>query len=436
MKIEKIKPIPKYIVKRIEQMDKKGHPQNGTNRYYSYLTKNDGELVKVTCCVKTRYNKICIKQCIIHGLDSKVCFVKDTDYTIIAGYRTGWYYEGHTKYPKWYEDGKWDWALDKYFNIYSPIVNKEFVGKFKEFKYSAYKEYPYVDILQYLRLYRQYPECEYMVKLGLAKYTDSKQILNKLHKDNRFKKFICKSSKQLAEKTYYIKAILDAYKHNLDLDQIQRLIEKRLLFNKYDHHKEISELFNGKLESFINYIDQQNTNFHSYYDYIHACKELGIDLSQQKNLIPHDFKKWHDIRIDEYHTLQAERDRQLKKELYERFAEISIKYSTLEKIGRNAFVCIIATSPQDLIKEGDALHHCVGRMNYDQKFAREESLIFFIRNKEEIEKPLVTIEYSPSKKKVLQCYGDHDSKPNEDIEKFVYKTWLPYANKQLKKIAA
>ena len=36
----------------------------------------------------------------------------------------------------------------------------------------------------------------------------------------------------------------------------------------------------------------------------------------------------------------------------------------------------------ELIKEGNALDHCVGKMNYDQKFAREESLIFFVRNKD------------------------------------------------------
>ena len=43
MKIEKIKPIPKYIIELIKKRDKHDYPaQNGATRYYDYLTKNDG----------------------------------------------------------------------------------------------------------------------------------------------------------------------------------------------------------------------------------------------------------------------------------------------------------------------------------------------------------------------------------------------------------
>lgn len=73
-------------------------------------------------------------------------------------------------------------------------------------------------------------------------------------------------------------------------------------------------------------------------------------------------------------------------------------------------------------------------MNYDQKFAREESLIFFVRNKENIDTPFVTIEYSLKSKKVLQCYGHDNTKPDTQVLSFVYKTWLPYANRKLKKL--
>ncbi len=75
-------------------------------------------------------------------------------------------------------------------------------------------------------------------------------------------------------------------------------------------------------------------------------------------------------------------------------------------------------------------------MNYDQKFAREESLIFFVRDKNSPDVPFVTVEYSLTNKKILQCYGDHDSRPSEGVLEFVNKKWLPYANRQLKKIQA
>ena len=167
-----------------------------------------------------------------------------------------------------------------------------------------------------------------------------------------------------------------------------------------------------------------------------ACQYLGLDMNEEKNRYPHDFKRWHDIRIDEYRSTKALKDEQERKEFYDKFATVASKYLGLEYDKKSVYIAIIAQKPSDLIHEGEMLHHCVGRMGYDQKFAREESLIFFIRTKEEPEKPLVTVEYSLKDKKVLQCYGDHDSKPNENIMQFVNKKWLPYANRKLKQIAA
>ena len=48
----------------------------------------------------------------------------------------------------------------------------------------------------------------------------------------------------------------------------------------------------------------------------------------------------------------------------------------------------------------------------------------------------MTLEYSLRNHKVLQCYGEHDRKPSEDILHYVNKVWLPYANRTIKQIAA
>ena len=157
-------------------------------------------------------------------------------------------------------------------------------------------------------------------------------------------------------------------------------------------------------------------------------------MSLPQNAFPHDFHYWHDVRIDEYNTAKALADAEKKKALYESFAKIADKYISLQKEGCAGYVAIIAKSPADLIKEGDTLNHCVGRMNYDQKMIREETLIFFIRHKDTPDVPFVTVEYSLSKHKVLQCYAKSNSKPDDDVYKYIHKNWLPYANRQLKKI--
>ena len=75
-------------------------------------------------------------------------------------------------------------------------------------------------------------------------------------------------------------------------------------------------------------------------------------------------------------------------------------------------------------------------MNYDQKFIREESLIFFIRNKNSIDTPFVTMEYSLKNKKILQCYAKGNSKPDAEVTTYINNLWTPYANKVLKKMVA
>ena len=72
---------------------------------------------------------------------------------------------------------------------------------------------------------------------------------------------------------------------------------------------------------------------------------------------------------------------------------------------------------------------------YDQKFIREETLIFFIRNRLAPNTPFVTLEYSLKNHKVLQCYAYGDTRPAEQVLEFVNKTWLPYANRKIKKLA-
>ena len=438
MKIEKIKPIPKYIREKIHQYDKKFY--NGTyarNHFYSYLTKNDGELVKVTVAVKEKRNKWYCKQVAVHGVHSDKCFVKDMYYTYIGGYSVGWHAEGLTNQRCWYEYGEWGWTTDDMFDPYAPIVNREYIlEKFPEYKYSAIDKYTGIDVFKYLRLYEQYPQIEYLTKLGLHNIAMSTQILRLCGKDKNFRKWIAKNRQDIVLSDYYVSSIIKAYKTGKSIYEINNFAKRKIKFDHADRMDNVKALVKKEVGKFLDYIEKQNTNFYSYRDYLDACQYLGLDMDEEKNRYPHDFKRWHDIRIDEYRSAKALKDEQERKEFYDRFAAVASKYLGLEYDKKSVYIAIIAQKPSDLTREGELLHHCVGRMGYDQKFAREESLIFFIRTKEEPEKPLVTVEYSLKNKKVLQCYGDHDSKPDDCVMEFINKKWLPYANRKLKQIAA
>lgn len=238
-----------------------------------------------------------------------------------------------------------------------------------------------------------------------------------------------------------------AYGTGRPVDEIQRLERRKREFYRDEYNRVLKEEFKGaELEKFFNYLDKQHVSLSLYRDYFTACRYIGLDMNSERNRYPHDFFRWHDVRIEEYRTMRfadekrerAERDARLKKELaerFEKFGEIARKYLNLNKNG-HLYSVAIAMSPAELVREGKVLHHCVGQMGYDRKFAEERSLIFFVRRSAAPETPFVTMEYSPESGRILQCYADRNTMPDEDVLKFINKTWLPYANRKLKQMRA
>ena len=136
-----------------------------------------------------------------------------------------------------------------------------------------------------------------------------------------------------------------------------------------------------------------------------------MDCHDDKIRYPKDFHRWHDIRIEERRVieeeqkrLQEEQARKEKEQLVSDFLIVAEKYLPLAGFTEDEHYAIfIARSPAELVKEGNALSHCVGHNGYDKKMAKQETLIFFVRKIEELDKPFVTLEYSLKSKKVLQC---------------------------------
>ena len=430
-----IKPIPKNILNKIKKIDLQEYPKpNGNTRFYKYFTQYKKELCEVVVAVRNHYKNWYCKQVVVHGINTDKVFLQDIGLSM-GFYKVGWYREGISKYPHW-TDYDWGYNDAKYFRINAPIINKEYISKLEKYKYSAIDLYAYTDILNYLRFYEKYPKCELLVKAGLSNLATSIQILRLCEKDKNFCKWLYKN-KYKASSGYYISSIINAYKQNKDIEEIYNFEKFKKQFVRKENFVQLkSFLKQNETNKFLSYLIKQKTDGYSYEDYRNACEYLGLDMTIDKNRYPHDFKKWHDIRIDQYHTAKAERDEKERKALYETFSKVAQKYVSLERLLiKEDYICIIAKSPQQLVYEGEQLNHCVGRMNYDQKFAREETLIFFIRNRLSPNTPLVTLEYSIKTHKVLQCYGDHDTKPSDEILNFVNKKWLPYANRKLRQIA-
>ena len=436
IKIKNIRKIPQFMLNLIKKKDLKDCPeQNGNTRFYKYFTKYRHELCEVVVAVRNYHKKWFCKQVVVHGIHTSRVYLQDIGLSM-GFYKVGWYRENISKYPHWYD---YDWGYNdaKYFRINAPIINKEYISKLEKYKYSAADEYSYTDILNYLKFYEKYPKCELLVKAGLSKLATSIQILRLCEKDKNFCKWLYQNREDIKKSAYYVGSIIRAYKQKRLIKEVYDFDKfKKYFIQKCNFISLKAFLQPNERDKFLNYLIKQNIDGYSYEDYRNACEYLGLDMTEDKNRYPKNFKKWHDIRIDQYHTKKAEKDAAERKEFYQKFASVTNKYLSLERlIVKEDYICIIAKSPQQLVYEGEQLDHCVGRMNYDQKFVREETLIFFIRNRLAPNTPLVTLEYSPKNHKILQCYGEHDTKPSDDILEFVNKKWLPYANRKLRQIA-
>ena len=434
LKEKNFKPIPKRIEKIIRDIDSQERLANN-NRYYCYLDKYKGELVKVTVAAKKNKKKeLLLKQVAIHGLDSERCFVNDMEYSYMGGYVVDWFAEKISTRQHSWGDHKWYDAPDYTYDPYAKIVNMDFISKFDDLKYSGFNNCPYDLLFKYLRLYRQYPKIEYLMKANLPYYAISKQIRDKCEKDKKFVRYLMENKEELAKHTHHIPTVLFGYREKISIKLAFEYYNMKTNFSHSSCFAHIKNIITNKnFIKFANYLKKQETEMFSYKDYFEACVFLGLDMTQDKNVYPHNFRYWHNIRIAEKEAKQRELNREKYKEFNKIFNRISKKYISME-LKDNEYSTIIAKSKDDLIFEGDHLHHCVGKMNYDKKFVDEQSLIFFVRLNNNLDLPYVTLEYSLSDKRVIQCYGDRDSRPNENVLDYVNNTWLPYANKKLRKI--
>ncbi len=181
---------------------------------------------------------------------------------------------------------------------------------------------------------------------------------------------------------------------------------------------------------FIRYLKEQsngkniNTLSHDYFDYIECSEKLGYDISNPFVLYPKHFKESHDQVTNEW---QKYKDRIEEMNEDERNIEMGYIAEELVKLYsmKDKHFCIrIPWTCEEIKKEGHTLHHCVG--TYIDEVLRKETIILFIRKKEDIEKPFYTMEIKNHE--IAQVRGKHNCEMTPEVKAFVEK----FKNKKLK----
>ena len=196
-------------------------------------------------------------------------------------------------------------------------------------------------------------------------------------------------------------------------------------------HNEVSEIPTDifqymTAEKFMRYIDAQfpiycetrpangyrdptmETLVITYVDYLHMCRRQAYDMKDKSVLFPKNCAAAHDREAERIQKINDAQKNKAFGMAYAGFARKAV-------LSNEELQIVCPKRANDLVDEGKALHHCVG--SYIDKVAEGRCLIVFVRRVEEPKKPYVTVEVRDGK--IAQIHGDHNSKPTEEVQKFI-----------------
>lgn len=142
-------------------------------------------------------------------------------------------------------------------------------------------------------------------------------------------------------------------------------------------------------------------------DYLRFAKELGYDMKNEIITHPKELMQAHDKAAKTVAAIQRKQAEEKAKVIN---AENKEKYA-FEYAGLRI---VIPTCPDDIIREGEKLRHCVG--SYSDRHFSGKLTILFIRKITKPEKPYVTMEVRG--KKIVQVHG-HRNDINKPLPKSV-----------------
>ena len=307
-------------------------------------------------------------------------------------------------------------------------------------KYCAYKSGNGIYAIDYISLYKEFPICEMLMKLNIKRMWTEK-ALKFITENKDFQKWLFKNAAKVSEMAF--QTARNAFKknpcgdpadYNSSLKFRIKCGKEASFDNQIVYHKALKFATQEKISQ---YIKGKKINKQSYGDYLTACDWLHLDFADTKVLFPIDFAAMHDEYTSQYALYKEEAEKEKLEREYKsisrKMLKTAKKFSFLETFKDDCYSVIIARTKLDLINEGEKLHHCVGKMDYDIRQSDGRSVICFIRKNSELEKPFVTAEIKIGEKlSVSQCYGDRD-KVIHDVDNFVNK-WMKISNRQYKKI--
>ncbi|MEX3625129.1 PcfJ domain-containing protein [Viridibacillus arvi] len=218
-------------------------------------------------------------------------------------------------------------------------------------------------------------------------------------------------------------AYIEKLEEEYGLDKTKQFINREFSFiygsSSYRSALQVAKRYNLPDKKFIRYIYFEcdvsqgigvETAISEYEDYIRMTTEMGYERFDR---YPKHLRTSHDIASRNYKVkLDA-------KELEQWRDALESNKSYISSVGD--YMIFPPETPEDLVKEGNVLGHCVG--SYVNKVRKGISTILFLREKTDVDCPLVTIEVRDNR--IVQARGKMNYPPTSNqklaVDKFAKK---------------
>ena len=140
-------------------------------------------------------------------------------------------------------------------------------------------------------------------------------------------------------------------------------------------------------------------------------------------LYPKDLQKSHDKTAK---NLKHKTDAKMKREFIAVYKRIAGQFN----FEQNGLKIVCPTVPDDVVKEGNVLHHCVG--SYTDRITKQECIIVFLRQCCDENTPYYTVEIRDNK--AVQVRGMNNCEMTQEVKKFI-ADWEQQILSKLKLVA-
>ncbi|HDT8061400.1 TPA: PcfJ domain-containing protein [Enterococcus faecalis] len=280
-----------------------------------------------------------------------------------------------------------------------------------------YLKLPVISRQELAHIYKYRNEIEFLQKIGATTlaneilFNDERNVFGTWHKkvDMRIiTKNWLKANKQRLKTT-------NPTFHMLMLEKTlkERKVARIEGIENYLHYSQIKQLPKEvNLTKFQHWFMRKGERFSYYMDYLHMLEELNTPFTDDV-LFPKNLQLAHDNAKNTLNLLERELEEQ-------QYQERKIQLKALET-EIDDLLFLAPHSLQEIVEEGQVLHHCVGSQHYLEQHTNGTTTIIFIRRKEEPSMPYFTLEYR--NQQVTQIQGKRNRQEVPEKIKQAVRKW-------------